>query len=172
MVNGALDDPGSGWGVDRHGEQLDHVACHCRGVNVDRARLRGAEQGDRNRLPVLWSRSMMKRGALQLLSVISTCHPDDTARLGWGDRRVAIGDGLNLYEASICPHRFGVARPRMRRLPALRTRAIVPPSGSMRPFRSRAWSSPPVRTRRHGAEILRMDSLHTSLKEPTLEGQV
>jgi hypothetical protein len=48
-----------------------------------------------------------------------------------------------------------------------RTRAIVQPSGSMWPFRFRAWSSPRVRTRRRGAEILPMDSLRTSSKQPT-----
>ena len=82
------------------------------------------------------------------------------------------GNGLNLhgaheptggrvfYGASICPLQFGIAWPRTRRrLPVSRTRAIVQPSGSMWPFRFRAWSSPCVRTRRHGAEILPMDSL-------------
>jgi hypothetical protein len=40
------------------------------------------------------------------------------------------------------------------------------PSGSMWPFASRL-NSPCARTRRHGAEILPMDSLPTSTKEPT-----
>src|SRR5450631_3048077 len=37
--------------------------------------------------------------------------------------------------------------------------ASLLPSGSMWPFRFRAWSSPCARTQRHGAEILPMDSL-------------
>jgi hypothetical protein len=74
---------------------------------------------------------------------------------------------------SICALRFGIARPRIRRLPVLHTRAIVQPSGSMWPFRLRAWSRPCVCIRRHGAEILPMVSLrHLVEWTPRPEGQV
>jgi hypothetical protein len=69
--------------------------------------------------------------------------------------------GRVFYGASICPI-FGIARPRTRHLHALHTRAIVQPSGSMCPFRLRAWSSPCVRIRRLGAEILPMEPRRTS----------
>jgi hypothetical protein len=70
------------------------------------------------------------------------------------------------YGASICPI-FELALPRTRHLHVLHRRAIVQPSGSMSPFRLRAWYLPCVGIRQLGAEILPMESRHTLRTDPT-----
>jgi hypothetical protein len=71
-------------------------------------------------------------------------------------------DGKAFCVGSRCLSRLGIVPLRTRRLRVSRTRAIWQPSGSMWPFRLRAWTSPCVHTRRHAGEILPMDSRRTS----------